>query len=77
MSEKLSEGSSAPLITCYVNWEARPAVLVEDVRAFAIVDDSGWIEVNRAEVIDSGRRVSADRFHAMFPGADISALPWK
>lgn len=60
----------------FVNWEFRPAVLLDDGRAFAILREGGdWSEVNRAEVIDSGAVMLPERFAARFPEADHSRIP--
>lgn len=60
----------------FVNWEFRPAVLLNDGRAFAILRKGGdWSEVDRLEVDDSGAVMSPERFAARFPEADLSRIP--
>lgn len=59
----------------FVNWEARPAVLLDDGSAFAIPrGDRHWTRVNASEVVDSGGVVSLARFARFFAAADLSAL---
>jgi hypothetical protein len=59
-----------------VNWEYRPAVILEDGRAFAILRKGGvWTEVDPTEVSDSGAVMPPERFAARFPEANILMIP--
>lgn len=60
----------------FINWEFRPAVLLDDGRAFAILArGSSWSEVDRVEVVDSGVVMSPGAFAARYPEADPSNIP--
>ena len=51
-----------------INWESRPAIVLASGLTYAITSrGGGWVEVNRSEVIDSGRPISAETFSKTFP----------
>ncbi len=55
-------------VVAWVDWETRPAVLLSDGRAFAVLKDGGpWVAVDPGEVADeSGRMLPEARFAARF-----------
>ena len=59
-----------------VDWESRPAALMRSGEAYAVLSkDSGWVSVNRSEVIDSGTPISPSNFSKAFPMTDLSTIP--
>lgn len=58
----------------FINWELRPAIVLEGRYAWAILGQGReWEPVNAAEVIDSGYVMSQARFEQAFP--DLPPLP--
>lgn len=51
----------------FMNWDWRPAIMLEAGPAFAVLEPSGpWVEVNDADVIESGRVMSEDAWRKTF-----------
>jgi TPR repeat protein len=62
-------------VKAFVNWEGRPAVLLNDGNAYSIVSDTGkWERVSGAEVADSGRLVSLRDLCGMYPGITLADI---
>ena len=61
----------------FVDWENRPALLPEDaLKAWAVLGSGEpWTEVDRLEVIDSGRLLSEAAFIKRFAGNDLPPPP--
>ena len=63
-------------IEMLVDWESRPAALMRSGEAYAVLSkDSGWVSVNRSEVIDSGTPISPSNFSKAFPNSDLRNIP--
>ena len=63
-------------IKTLVDWERRPAALMRSGEAYAVLSkDSGWVSVNRSEVIDSGTPISPSNFSKAFPNSDLRNIP--
>lgn len=62
----------------YFDWEARPAVMLNDGRVLAVLRNGVWStlsEESARDVLATGAMLSAREFVISFPDVDLSKIP--
>lgn len=62
----------------FFDWEARPAVMLNDGRVLAVVRNGDWSTLSEEaarDVLAAGAMISAKDFADRFPDADTSTIP--